>query len=125
MAVSTRPRDQLAALLSPLVPRTWKIVKHQRSKGVLTATTVTLKQLRIIRTPAAPLGAHDIEFVATITSPHADTVRAEDQLDDQVNTLIHALDAKGIPWSSAQKVLDDDAGRLAYDITLTLTSTKE
>lgn len=123
MVARKRPRDELAELLTPLVPRSWKIVKHQRNKSTLLVTTVTLKQLRIVRTPAAPLAAHDIEFIATITSPHADSVRAEDQLDDQVNTLIHALDVKGVPWSSAQKVLDSD--RLAYDITLTLTSEKE
>ncbi|GAB3118409.1 hypothetical protein [Glaciibacter psychrotolerans] len=119
----TAPRKDLAALLKPLLPRTWKIVEHQTTTDVLTVTKVTLKQLRIVRTPAAPQGAHDIEFIVTITSALTDPARAEDELDDQVNMLIHALDRAGIPWSSAAKVLDGDS--LAYDITLTLTSTPD
>lgn len=117
------PRAIVAQIIKPLLPRTWKIVTSDRAVDVHKTVTVQIKQRSIMRTPQAPNGAHDIEFVLTVTSPSQDLDRAEDQLDDGVNRLVHALDTAGIKWTNAQKVTNDD--RLAYDITLTLTSTKE
>lgn len=115
------PRKQLASLLRPVIPRSWKLVTSDRATDLSKTITVQLKQRRIIRTPQAPNGAHDIEFVLTVTSPNMDLDKAEDQLDTAVNVLIHALDDAGIRWLNADKVANDE--RLAYDITLTVTST--
>lgn len=115
------PRKQVATLLRPIIPRAWKLVTSDRAVDLTKTMTVQIKQRRIIRTPQAPNGAHDIEFVLTVTSPHMDLDKAEDQLDTAVNVLIHAIDEAGIKWTNADKVANED--RLAYDITLTLTST--
>lgn len=60
--------------------------------------------------------------MVTIASPLPATEKAEDDVDDKINTLLHAIDSLGIAWTSAEKVLSDQS--LAYDITLSLTSTK-
>ena len=115
------PRSQVAAILRPIIPRNWKIVSSDRAVDLHKFVVVQVKQRKLIRTPQAPAGAHDIEFVLTVTSPYQDIDKAEDQLDDSVNIIVHALDDAGIKWTSADKVANDD--RLAYDIALTLTST--
>lgn len=119
----TSPRAVLAALLKPLLPTGWKIIDSHRNVDVVRVTTVKLRQLKITRAPAAPDGAHDIEFTVTVTTPFTDPAKAEDDLDGSVNALLHALDENRILWTDATKVLDND--HLAYDITVTLTSTKD
>ncbi|SMQ73476.1 hypothetical protein [Agreia sp. VKM Ac-1783] len=117
------PRQTLATVLKPLIPTGWRIVPDERTTGISDQTKVTFKLTQITRNAAAPQAAHDIEFIVTITSPREDISKAEDELDDDVVTLLHALDTAGIPWTVATKVLDKD--RLGYDITLTLTSEKD
>jgi hypothetical protein len=118
------PRLVLQGMLRPLLPRAWRIVPSQQTVlDTLSTTTVILKQLRMERHPAAPQGAHLVHFVVTIASPLPATEKAEDDVDDKINTLLHAIDSLGIAWTSAEKVLSDQS--LAYDITLSLTSTKK
>lgn len=119
----TSPRDAVKNIIAPHVPKAWKIVTSERSVDLTKSITVQIKQRQLIRTPAAPNGAHDIDFVLTITSPHEDVARAEDQLDGAVNVLVFALDDAGIKWDEAKKV--ENEARLAYDITLTLTTQKD
>lgn len=121
----SHPRTVLKELLKPLLPNTWRIIPHETNPDVQNTTVVMLKQESIDRNPAAPQGAHDITFTVTIESPLEGLERAEDILDDQVNLLIHKIDDLGIAWTTAKKVLAPSSGRLAYDITLTLTSNKE
>lgn len=123
MVTSLPPRQELAAALKPLLPSKWRIVDSSTNLDALSTTVVVLKQLRIERAPAAPAGAHSIGFVVTVASPLPDSQRAEDDLDDSVNALIHAIDVAGISWTLAEKVMFDNY--LAYDITLTVVSTKE
>lgn len=121
--VYSRPRTVLKNLLKPVLPKSWDIVPYETNPDVRFNTVVMLKQQRIERTPAAPQGAHDITFTVTIQSPLDGLEKAEDILDDQVNALLHEIDALGIAWTTAEKVLSNN--RLAYDISLSLTSTKE
>lgn len=116
------PRKELAALLKPILPRTWYIRDSMGTTDDVNRTIVKLKQMTIERLPQAPQGKHLIGFVVTISAPNANTQAAEDKLDDQVNALIHAVDSLGIEWKTATKVIDEN--RLAYDITLNLISTK-
>lgn len=118
------PRKALAALLRPKLPRAWKIIPYQTNIDTPDRVVVMLKLESIVRTPAAPLGAHDVKFVVTIVSPLTDVEKAEDALDAQVDALLHKLDELGIAWTIAEKVKFDDQ-HLAFDISLTLTSTKE
>ena len=116
------PRLVLAGMLRPLLPRAWRIVPSQTNLDTLSTTVVMLKQMSLERHPIVPQGAHLVSFVVTIISPLHDTEKAEDDLDDKVNALIHALDTLDIEWTRAEKVLA--GATLGYDITLTLTSRK-
>ena len=118
-------RAQLATQLKPLLPRAWKIVDHQTNLDVLDNPVVMLKQQSIRRAPAAPQGAHIVSFTVTVVAPQTDLQRAEDALDEKVDTLIHALDAnQSLNWTDAEKVLFQDS-YLAYDITLEVISRKD
>lgn len=118
------PRKVLADSLKPILPPDWAIIPSGRTIDAVPTTTVQLKQLSIIRTPAAPASNHTIEFVVTIAAPEQKTQAAEDRLDDQVVDLLHAFDDLQIAWTEARKVSVTDR-RLGYDITLTITSQKE
>lgn len=117
-------REQLAAQLRPLLPKSWRIVTTHESVDNLDVPVVKIKQKTIDRVPAAPAGRRvNVSFVVTIDASHvAQTQAAEDELDDTVLELIVALDAIGTAWTRAEKVIDDN--RLAYDIDLSLTALK-
>jgi hypothetical protein len=85
---------------------------------------VKLRQKTIERHPTAPASVHLITFVVTIdASTPGITQGAEDELDDNVVTLLHAFDGLGLLWTKAEKTADEN--RLAYDIDLTITSQPE
>lgn len=118
------PRKVLAASLKPILPTDWAIIPSGRSIDAVPTTTVQLKQMSIVRTPAAPSQSHTIAFVVTIAAPEQSTQAAEDRLDDQVTDLLHALDDLQIAWTEARKVAVTDR-RIGYDIDLSITSNKE
>jgi hypothetical protein len=127
LSASTSPREMLATFLAPLLPSGWRITTNEKPLDGIHGTVLQLNQRRIIRTPGAPLGAHDIEFVVTVSMPYnADYQAAEDALDDGISALLFALDdlAGGI-WSEADKTIDSQTNRLTYQITLTVTVSKE
>ncbi|KQQ22877.1 hypothetical protein ASF48_06995 [Rathayibacter sp. Leaf299] len=117
-------RAQLSDLLKPLLPKGWVIIPEQRDPGVITKTTVLLKQDKISKLPASPIGSLQTSFILTIVTPHIDTTRAEDDLDDSVLELTTALDSlNGVDWTEAQKV---GAGEyLGYDISLSIITKKD
>lgn len=115
------PRQALAAALKPLLPKRWRLIERLEEKDEVDKTTVRLKHLGIERSPAAPTRVHDNRFVVTITSAVAGTI-AEDQLDDDVSALLHALDSAHITWTSAEKVVDNN--KLAWDITVMLPTVR-
>lgn len=115
------PRKALEQALKPVLPKKWRIIPYETNPDVQAVTVVMLKQEEITRNPAAPQGAHDIAFTVTIESPLDGLEKAEDELDDAVVLLLHEFDALGIAWTTAKKVLAT-SGRLAYDISLTITS---
>lgn len=117
-------RDWLVEQLTPLLPRKWNIVPVQRNVDTLSTTTVILKQQSIARLPEAPQGARVVEYLMTVAVPNQDTARGEAQLDDDVITLLDAIDQIGsaLKWTTAQKVVLSDQFP-AYDITLTIPYT--
>lgn len=120
----TTIRAQLSELLGPLIPKSWTLISEQRDPGVIARTTVIVKQDRIEKLPEAPLGSLQVSFILTVLTPHEDTSRAEDALDDSVLELTTALDSlAGTNWTSAQKVVAGDY--LGYDIALTLITKKD
>lgn len=122
-ALEVIPRKRLAQLLAPMLPPAWRIIAWQDSlsRDTLSTTVVMLKQRTIKRAPAAPAGAHIVEFVVTIATALSDPAKAEDDLDDSVNALIHALESSRIHWESATKV-QAGSDTLAYDLTVQILS---
>lgn len=126
MSANTSPRAHLAAFLAPLLPAKWRIITNEMPLDNINGTVVQLQQRRILRTPGAPMGAHDIEFLVTVSaSKNADYQADEDALDDAIDALVFALDdlADGI-WTEATKAIDNSSNRLTYQLTLTVTVSK-
>jgi hypothetical protein len=119
------PREDLEGFLTPLLPDNWKIITSERSLDTPSTPTLRLRQTVIKHHASAPLGLHTIEFVAVLSSPLADVDRAEDELDDSVNTFMHALDDHpSVLWDEARKTITTES-QMGYEITLTLTSRKD
>jgi hypothetical protein len=111
-------REYVVAEVKPLLPAGWRFIPNQATPDKITVVTVVLKHLEITPSPAAA-GALSNEFVLTVLSSLEDDVRAENQLDDDVITVVTAL--RKVRWcsfQSARKVRDDKTNRLAWDITV-------
>jgi hypothetical protein len=116
-------RDVLGDVLTAHMPRKWRIIRSQTSLDTIGETVVMLKLSRITKNPAAPLSDHIAEFVVTIVTAIEDPAAAEDDLDDSLITLLHALDGyDNLDWTGADKV--SFSGHFAYDVTVQLTTRK-
>lgn len=126
--MSSSVRDQVAALIKPLITgNRWSIQPHTvKQLGTsLSRTTVFIEHTGIDPLPAAPVGSVDNTCVVTIVSPLADWQRAEDALDAKVMDFVAALDASTIlEWSTVRKVEIADT-YLGWAITLTTITQKE
>jgi hypothetical protein len=116
-------RQQLVALLTPLLPKTWKVIPFQRDPGVLSQVTVMVHMTNISQSPAAPRGALLSEYTVSVFDPQTDPERAQGALDDEVLELIHAISSLpgGVVWDSAEPVLFSNS--LGWDIKVTATTT--
>jgi hypothetical protein len=124
--VDQTPRAALEAALKPLLPANWKIVPNSSALDASNVPVVQLFQQRIHRMEQAPEGFHLIDFTVQITSPFgADRARAEDDTNDSVNALIHAIDKAGILWTEATPFVSPDEQSFGYKVELSITSTKE
>lgn len=116
-------RQQLVALLTPLLPKAWKVIPFQRDPGVLSQVTVMVHMTNISQSPAAPRGALLSEYTVTVMDPQTDPDRSQGALDDEVLELIHAIESLhgGVVWDSAEPVLVFNS--LGWDIKVTATTT--
>lgn len=121
-------RQALVDALTPLLPKGrngWKLIPTQRSYDQLDRVCVVLKQQKITRLPQTPNASHRVDFVITIISPNTDIDKAETDLDEQVDVLLHNLDAiKSVDWTDASKVEVSDK-YLGYDVSVYIITTKE
>lgn len=111
-------------MLKPLLPKKWEIVTVERDLDIKTAPVLRISQQSIVRHPQAPLGSLLVSFIVQIIAPGIDFSKSEDLLDDDVMTLIFAIDSLGgsIAWTSCQKGQVGDS--LAYVLDLTITVDK-
>lgn len=118
-------RAWFSAQIKPLLPTGWRYIPNQDTPATITVTTVVYKLLEIEPLPEAPIGANRNTIVLTVLSPHEDDVKAEDALDNEVIDLVTALDGHGqVSWSGAKKVRDPKTDRLAWDVTVTVITTR-
>ena len=117
-------RTELAAILRPLLPPTWKLVTSERTIDDANAVVCRLTQQVIERHPVAPNSKLLVTFNLQVVAPGVDLDRVEDDLDEVTAVMLLVLESlpHGIYWGgSATKVLTADDGHLAYDIPLTIT----
>ena len=117
-------RDHVRALVKPLLPRRWRWVNTQKPIDDPAVTTVMLKQSAIRRAYSANgnviPGARRAVLVLTVVVPETDTEFAEHRMDDEVVTLLNAIDsAPGLAWSEASKRIFSEALQWpCYDIDI-------
>lgn len=125
--MSTSVRDQVKALLAPLVAETGWAVKAHTVKQITTLSKPTLyiEHIGIVALPEAPVGHVSNTVVVTILDDHTNYDTAEDALDDDVLQLITALDASDrLLFVKADKTEVNNT-YLGWAIELTLTTEKE
>jgi len=111
--------------ITPLVPSTWRIIPGFKEVETPSTPTVNITYSSIDPHPTTPASNNLVnELVIRITDPHTDVKLAEDDVDDQVLTLIYALkNSARIIFRGAKKVKPSEAF-LAWDITVTVITTK-
>jgi len=116
-------RDWLETQLRPLLPKRYQYVSTQRTIDRITKPLVMFKQERIgrqiIEGRTVP-GGRIVGATMTIAVPYEDTGNAERALDDDLITLLDAIDRIGnVRWTSAEKRIWTEAGQEpCYDIAL-------
>lgn len=125
MPSDTTLRAWFSSQVKPLLPAGWRYIPNQDTPSTITVVTVVYKLLEIEPLPEAPIGANRNTIVLTVLSPHEDDVKAEDALDNEVIELVTALDGHAnISWSHARKVRDPKSDRLAWDIDVSVITTR-
>jgi len=118
-------RAWLEAYLTPLVPGTWRIIPSLTLPKTIEQPTVTITHTRMAPEPAAPMSRNVVnDLVIRIANPLEDLLRAENDLDDDVNTLIHALKTSDrLRWTDAEKVQIKETPYFGWDVTVQVLST--
>lgn len=116
-------RGAVLDLIKPLVPKSWAVLPSQMTDSI-TKTTVALSLNTIERFPQAPQYIRIVTYTLTIASPMGKASETDDRVDDEILTLLNALDdIEGLAWTRAERgVLGNNPG---FDITLTFTFEKE
>jgi hypothetical protein len=121
-------RQQLAdAIKSGLTnARRFRIVSDEKAVARIERPLIRVSQKGFARTPEAPLRNLTVRFNVRVTSPLADLDAAESQLNELVPEVLAVIETiPRVKWTDAEKVLDPDVDRLAYDIPLTIIARKE
>lgn len=118
-------RDFIAGYLTPLMPDNWLIVPTVEPPAVLTKPTVTITHHLI--TPdsqsAGGLSVLSNEVIVRITSEKKDFEVAENNLDDAVLGLMHALGKSDrISLVRAEKKTIENTPYLCWEVTLKVLS---
>jgi hypothetical protein len=113
--------------IKPLLPRGWQFIPYQSNVDTLEPRkpVVMLKLQEFSRAAAAPGGALTVSYILTIAVPGTDPEPVENDLDDKIIDLVHAIE--GVPnlkWTEAKRVVVGAANQ-GYDITIELTTKKE
>lgn len=118
-------RAELRDRLAPIIPRDYKLRPNGLQLETPTTPVLLIKQLRMTPAVEAGLGQLVVEFVLTMVVPHKNPQTAENKLDDDVTTMLAAIDRiEWANWTAAEKRTAGPSDEyLAYDITLTVLTT--
>ena len=114
-------RASLIAFLEPIISSTdglenIKVIPTVRANDRLSRPILIVKTESLEKLTEAP---HYVQgnFTLCLVSNHTDIDRAEDQLDDILETLLPALQGAGVMWDRATQTQYDEQ-HIAYDITV-------
>lgn len=99
-----------------------RVIATERSLDRIGGPTAQLRQTGIGRCPEAPLSHRNVRVLLTIISPHEDMDKAGTQLEGFVTAALDYLDTRFQHEDATQVAYND---RLAYDIPLIITASKE
>jgi hypothetical protein len=111
--------------IKPLLPKGWQFIPYQSNVDVLEIRkpVVMLKLQEFEPSTAAPNGAITISYVVTVIAPGTDPKVVENDLDEQVIDLVHAIEGvRNLKWTGAKRVTVGSANQ-GFDITIELTTT--
>ncbi|WNM25241.1 hypothetical protein [Demequina capsici] len=122
-------RTDLAAAISAhaVKPKAWKVYAWAYSPDNLSAPAVVVRQGKTTKNTRNPRLYRDTEFMVGLMVPGLDPEKVEDDLDVGSETLLdilEAIDFPGLVWSEGNRVKFDDKFH-GYDVTVTITNTKE
>jgi len=118
-------RSDLAGLIRPHLPRTFKLVHDEGTVDTRGKIVVRLSQQSFRPLPEAPIGNILVDFTARVFVEGENLARMEDDLDAGVGDFLAAIDklpGGTVAWTGADKFGDTDSGALGYDIGLTITA---
>lgn len=122
----TSLRQDLDAALKPVLPTKWKLYGYADEIDPPLHPVVMIRQSKVERSPAAPSGIWQHTIAVFVMVPQTDPERAEDALDNALDTLIECIEDlsfPGLTWTGAERVT---AGNLpAYEISLTITTARK
>ena len=120
-------RADLADALKALLPTSLKIIRVPRGlDGIETQRPVVMLYREQVEKAPNAQGTYLHTFAVWLISPNVDPNRAEDNLDNSLDTLITALDGVNwCNWVNAERSTFGDNQAPAYKINLTVLSTKE
>lgn len=125
-------RKHLAQLIKDHAdfPAAWSVSPFSYIPDELDAPKVMVKQKTVEKTPGAPRTFWDVGFELVLLEPGLDPKPLEDALDRDIETLIDLIesiaktDLNGLTWSNAERSTFEERFE-GYNITLTITTTKE
>lgn len=120
MGLRTDFTDALRAALPP----TWKVYGYGPMLDNPQHVTLICRQKRVEPTKGAPRRYRDAGFTIALVEPGIDPLKVEDALDNDVETLLDALEAlpfPGLQFESAERVLFDNRFH-GYDVAVTITT---
>lgn len=121
--------EQLKTALEAHKPDGWAFKGFEPLEDIPDVTGITMKIRAVRPLAAAPIGALEVDWIVTITSPTPSRETADPQLFDDLIEFLAELDAdeelSWLVWTEAVKVVGDDLLRLAYDINVRIHTERE
>jgi hypothetical protein len=121
--VDVNVRDELEKALRPLLPKRYRILPTQSNFDAIVKPIVVFKQTaigrQIVDGKTIP-GGRIVRMIMTIAVPFSKTATAEKALDDDLITLLDAIDRiTNVRWTTAEKRIWSENGQEpCYDVNL-------
>lgn len=120
-------RKEIAKALRLKLPKGWRVIEFPAVPANPSQPVIIMRSSTIAKTPGAPRRYRTRGYMLGLIVPELDPEKAEDALDDAIETLVNALeevDFPGLLWSEATRAKFDDRFQ-GYDVPVNITTQKE